>query len=528
VRDLAVVLVRAPSSYRYSCLDVKEEALLTRLAGALKAEGVHTIDVKDFHLQRHLALTDVLHERATDYVVAVRETGNNAHYAIRVAKGLNRETRARVWLYGQTDRFRHLPLPRGIQVCPQDELEFLRRLLEHVNRTPSMTDPHACAAAPYALDFPLAHWQRSRFRGAIETSRGCPYPCSFCFINASSDARKKWVTRTPETVLHDVQQYVQRGVSNFVFHDSEFLGGSPDSLRNRLRLVDLLSSDAPDIRYKVYARADTVLKFDSIERLKRSGLASVFIGVESLYQPDLDYFNKKTAVGDLLRAIDLLRTHEVYMDLSFIWFHERTTVESMLHNLEALEALWGQGDKFLGMPYFSFSFESSWRPRDMKRLSGRTYVGWDLAMKHPATSGATFDPELEPLAELYRLLTYEWSKKLIELNLATDTASNPELAAIDEWTIKLPVFCIRTMRTLLDRHCVRGITIDDLPEERGALFELICSFYDKLPTHLSRPATFEAHAREIAYTNPSELLEDDEYWVKAIPLDKSALNLLAQ
>lgn len=528
MRDISVVLVRAPSSYRYSCLDVKEEALLTRLAGALKAEGVHTLGVKDFHLQRHLTLADVLHEQATDYVVAVRETGNNPHYAIRVAKALNRETNARVWLYGQTDRFRHLPMPQGIQVCPQDERILLQRLLERFDCTPSLSDPYACPAAPYALDFPLKHWQRSRFRGAIETSRGCPYPCSFCFINASSDAKMKWVTRTPEVVLRDVQQYVQRGVSNFVFHDSEFLGGSPDSLRNRSHLVDLLSSDAPDIRYKVYARADTVLRFDSIERLKHSGLVSVFMGVESLYQPDLDYFNKRAVVSDLLRAIDLLRSHEIYMDLSFIWFHGRTTVEGMRHNLEVLETLWGQGDKFLGMPYFSFSFESNWRPRGTKKLSGRTYVGWDLAMKQPASTGATFESELEPLAELYRLLTYEWSKKLVELNLATDAAVDSEVAAIDEWTIKLPVFCIRTMRKLLDRHCARRITLDDLPAERSALFESICRFYEKLPTHLSRPATFETHAREIAYTNPSELLEEDEYWVEAIPLDKSTLDMLPQ
>lgn len=519
MRDLAVVLVRAPASYRYSCLDVKEEALLTRLGGVLKAEGIQVLDVKDFHLQRQMKIADVLHRHATDYVVAVRETGNNPHYAIRVARALRMATSARVWLYGQTERFSGMPLPQGIELCPHDELRFIEVLLKSVGRIPSVSDPQECSAMPYALDLDLLPWQRIRFRGVIETSRGCPYPCSFCFINSTPDGKKKWFTRKPEAVLRDVETYIQHGVSNFVFHDSEFFGGSSASIQNRARLLDLLSDRVPGIRYKIYARADTILKFDSIERLKRSGLVSVFIGVESLFQPDLDYFNKKTTVDDLLSAIALLSSNEIYMDLSFIWFHERTTIESMRHNLEILERIWGQGNKYLGMPYFSFSFESNWRQRSTNKLSGRTYVDWDIAMKKPANSGATFDPGLEPLAELYRLLTYEWSKKLIELNLATDTASDSELAAIDEWITQLPVFCIHTMRQLLERHCSRHLSLDDLPLEQGILFEVIRAFYTVLPRRLSNLSTYETHANEIAYADRAELLEEDEYWAYAIPLE---------
>ena len=69
--------------------------------------------------------------------------------------------------------------------------------------------------------------QEVRKKGAIETTRGCPYKCRFCFISSGDNYEKRWLVRPNKTILRDLKQYIDMGITKFVFLDSEFLGANP-------------------------------------------------------------------------------------------------------------------------------------------------------------------------------------------------------------------------------------------------------------------------------------------------------------
>jgi hypothetical protein len=520
-----VSLVRAPFTYRYNGLDVREEAILTALNGYLIASGAPPVAINDFHLQRDLKIADIINPDVDHYVVAVRETSDNIHYALRVAHALYERTDAKVWLYGQTSRLADVGFPNRIQVCPHNESILAR----HLGLSERQTFANGLRSRPYMPSIQLLPWQHRRVKGTVETTRGCHYPCQFCFINSGDNfGGSRWQTRSVEDIIHDLLRYRELGINNIVFHDSEFFGAdSRDHVRRR-ELLSRISQDFPEVRLKLYSRADTIMKFGDFDLLRRAGVVSIFIGVESLYQPDLDSFNKKLRVETIMDCVHHLHRSGIFTDLSFILFNGNTTPASLRINLRQLADLCQSGGRQMGMPFFSFSFESAWSPQNTRALSDRTYVGWDVLMKSPAVSGAVFDPALEPLAEVYRLLAYEWSKKVVELNLARDEADAIESDQIEKWFEHLPPFCVQTMTHFLDVFDAGDLTLDSLHEAREELFRLIRKHHEVLPNCLRHVATYNEHAAQIDYDSIAPVVEGDEYWQDAIPSDGTFLAAIAQ
>lgn len=510
-----LALVRAPFTYRYNGIDVREEAILSQLAHYLEAIG-KSYDIFDFHLTRQLSVDAIVDSAPCSVVIAVRETGDNVHYALRLAGALARRLPVPIVLYGQTARLvGHGQIPPGVRVVGHSEAELARTL--------GLSDggPHferGLRIAPYIDRLPLEPWQVSRRRGTLETSRGCPFPCDFCFINAGKNHERRWMRQRVEDTLRSLTAYEQSGIKAFVFHDSEFIGGSRADIVARDALVDALISEARGVYFKIYARADTIQRYPHLDKLREAGLVSVFIGVESLVQTDLDRLDKRLSVETTHRAIQTLAEHEIYMDLSFILFNRSTSVATLRQNLEGILRLYDSPNaRFLGMPHFTFSFESTWRGAETRPLSRQTYVDWDVRMKAPAAPGAVFATHLEPLMELYRLLAYEWSKKVVALNLARDTCDPSELASVERWFEGLGLFCVRRMLELLDDFECGRMGVGSIATARDKLFARIESYYAGLPAHLRAPATFASHASALNYAADVALLEEDEYWLAQIP-----------
>ena len=106
----------------------------------------------------------------------------------------------------------------------------------------------------------------------IETTRGCPYGCTFCDASALWSGRQ--VRRSLESVLRDVAHYVELGYRRFHFLD-DTLTASPSYV---LHLCEGLSE--LQVTWHCSVRAEH-LRPALIDSLAEAGCVSVFVGIES-------------------------------------------------------------------------------------------------------------------------------------------------------------------------------------------------------------------------------------------------------
>jgi hypothetical protein len=102
----------------------------------------------------------------------------------------------------------------------------------------------------------------------VETSRGCPYSCTFC---AKENFRNKYRRRDTETVLQETYRLLQQGAEYIYFIDEIFLP-------NEKLLQGLIGRG---LKFGIQTRID-LWKPEMLKLLGDAGCVSVECGVESL------------------------------------------------------------------------------------------------------------------------------------------------------------------------------------------------------------------------------------------------------
>lgn len=113
----------------------------------------------------------------------------------------------------------------------------------------------------------------------VESSRGCPYSCTFC---AKENFRNKYRRRELNTVLTEIDKLLSQGVEYVYFVDEIFLPNEP-----------LLKSLAErNLKIGVQTRID-LWNESSIALLAKAGCVSIEAGVESITEEGRAYLDKK-------------------------------------------------------------------------------------------------------------------------------------------------------------------------------------------------------------------------------------------
>ena len=116
----------------------------------------------------------------------------------------------------------------------------------------------------------------------IETSRGCPFKCTFCCIPNTQGVKMQM--RDPQDIADYVRHYCEKGVNNFFLSDDNIA-------RNKewAQVFDALakSKRKHGLKYQMIIEADTVAyKIPGfIEKARAAGVTDVFLGLESI-DPD--------------------------------------------------------------------------------------------------------------------------------------------------------------------------------------------------------------------------------------------------
>lgn len=116
--------------------------------------------------------------------------------------------------------------------------------------------------------------------GSIQTSRGCPYACSYCDVPIIDGPRPR--TKTVEQVMAEVEElYTVHRLRSIFFVDDHFLGHR----RFAMKLLGELAKFVDRVGYKVifYSQATlNIAKDDEIlEALYRANFRRLFMGIES-------------------------------------------------------------------------------------------------------------------------------------------------------------------------------------------------------------------------------------------------------
>ena len=519
MQNKRICLVRPPALPYYHDTDIKEDPILTSFLGYLSSIDwpLQEVGIFDFQLTKKIEYHDLIRDKYTDYVLATRDVGESYHYSMRLARLLHKDTNANIWLYGQVSPLRFIKnLTDRINIVNHSEVELASRIGIPCNGSHFTKD---LVSVSYFDRIHLEPWQIERKKGCIETSRGCPYSCNFCFISLGDSYEKRWQLRPNNEIIKDIKQYTNEGIKNFVFLDSEFLGSSPKHHALRKELLERIIKEVPKISYMILCRADTLLKFNEFDLLKKSGFSKILVGVESLYQPDLDSLNKQAKLDDLINCVCKLIEHEIQCCLTFITFNKNTTIKSIKKNLEQLDLLYNHPKAaYLGMPNFSFNLEvmRHSQKNDKQKLSNNTYIKPILWARGQVNYDvAEFPVEMESLIEIYRMLQYEWVVKKNVLLRCKRNVSNVDQNKIAAWFSQLGKFCIENMREFLEHYEKKELTLANMKKYIKVLKENYTNFYKVLPEALQALETFD-HSENIDHSK--EILFEDHGWDKKIPI----------
>jgi radical SAM superfamily enzyme YgiQ (UPF0313 family) len=147
-------------------------------------------------------------------------------------------------------------------------------------------------------EIPFPDYTGLRFSGPlginIISSRGCPFSCNFC---ASTNFwGHKYLMRSADNVIREIEKIKSQGFKTWVFHDDNFTA-------NKKRVFDICASLDGRLHWQCQSRAES-LNEELCQELYRAGCRRILIGVESLSQDALDRMGKKTTVENMLKGIE--------------------------------------------------------------------------------------------------------------------------------------------------------------------------------------------------------------------------------
>ncbi|MGA2532394.1 MAG: radical SAM protein, partial [Candidatus Aminicenantales bacterium] len=184
----------------------------------------------------------------------------------------------------------------------------------HVVHHPMLPMEKDLDAIPYP-DLLLLKPDPGRFRFTppipVQTSRGCPFDCSFCSVTGMFG--KKYRFRSTENIIEELRRYDHRGNAVF-FYDDNFTA-------NRERTKELLQAmirERFEFPWTTQVRADVARDVELVRLMKKAGCHLVYIGFESVNPASLDAMKKKQTVADLVQAAKVLRRNGIHIHGMFV------------------------------------------------------------------------------------------------------------------------------------------------------------------------------------------------------------------
>ena len=146
----------------------------------------------------------------------------------------------------------------------------------------------------------------------VQTSRGCPFDCSFCSVTGMFG--KKFRCRSVASVLEEIRRYDRR--DHFVFFcDDNFAAN-----RRRAReLVEAMIREKFRFRWSTQVRTDLARDPELVRLMRRAGCHTVFVGFESVNPQSLAEMHKSQTLEDITKAIRVIQDAGIHIHGMFVF-----------------------------------------------------------------------------------------------------------------------------------------------------------------------------------------------------------------
>lgn len=144
----------------------------------------------------------------------------------------------------------------------------------------------------------------------IRFSYGCPYNCSFCILWKL--CQRQYISNKNNRIIDELNQIYTDNV--YVVDDEAFI-----NVKKMNDLAGMVIESGLKKRFHMYVRADTVVNNPLLfEKWAEAGLDSVLIGMESVFQEELDIYNKGINKQTSFEAMKILKNNNIEVRANFI------------------------------------------------------------------------------------------------------------------------------------------------------------------------------------------------------------------
>ena len=156
----------------------------------------------------------------------------------------------------------------------------------------------------------------SRRTVMVQTSRGCPFDCSFCSVTGMFG--KKFRYRSVQSMLEELRPYDSK--NHFVFFcDDNFTANK----RRARELLEAMISTGFRFQWSTQVRADLARDPDLVRLMKRAGCHTVFIGFESVNPKSLTEMKKSQSLEDIRTAVSVIQGAGIHIHGMFVFGFEQ-------------------------------------------------------------------------------------------------------------------------------------------------------------------------------------------------------------
>jgi len=173
--------------------------------------------------------------------------------------------------------------------------------------------------------------------GVMFTSRGCPWPCTFC--DSSGVWTRKLRIRSPEAILAEMEDLYSRfGVREFYFWDDTFTPNRKHSMRLFDLMIEHFHRRGRPITWRATTRCDCVDE-ELAEKMRASGCRLLVFGIESGSPRIMKILKKGITQQDVLRCQSVMRGANIPYETFFMIGFPDDTRESIEETMALIRQL---------------------------------------------------------------------------------------------------------------------------------------------------------------------------------------------